>query len=271
MKKSNVYFYIIMGIIAPMNNISKQPLRASSKSMTKYWWTLAAGAILITLGIIFLTVGKKGTITMQIPLMQTTIYIDQKDKRVTTKENESVEVKLSPSTHNIIVSRNGYYPWTKNVSVPRGKTVPLFPIFVPLNSSGQIITTNDPEYVKIKNSITGDKTPTKSAPLVSQDKTVSIWLEGGEIMAKVAATETEAEKTFSVVAPQSPIRNVDFYKDRSDSVIFSTEKAVYVIEVEAEGTQNFMPLFMGEAPAFKKVDANSMYVADGATLMQVII
>ena len=75
----------------------------------------------------------------------------------------------------------------------------------------------------------------------------------------------------TVIQPDTIIRNVDFYKDRSDSVLFSMNGSIYVIEIDKQGTQNFIPVFAGKSPAFVKYDVNSIYVLDGDTLMQVAI
>ena len=75
----------------------------------------------------------------------------------------------------------------------------------------------------------------------------------------------------TVIQPDTIIRNVDFYKDRSDAVIFSTADTVYVIEINIEGIQNFMPIYKGKNPYFIKNDSNSIYVEDGNSLLQVAI
>jgi len=46
---------------------------------------------------------------------------------------------------------------------------------------------------------------------------------------------------------------------------------VYVIEIDKEGTQNFLPIYKGQKPNFVIVDQNSIYVEDINILMQVSI
>lgn len=212
-----------------------------------------------------LTFGKIGYMEMTASLSQTSIFIDQSKKIVTEKEGEVVKIPFSPSRHSVIISRDGYFPWKKDFNVRSNETVKLSPLFITANTTGQIITQNDSEYYKIRNSVIKDALPTKNSPKVSSDKSTSIWIEEGGIIAKTAST------TIGVVQIDSAIRNVDFYKNRSDVVMFSTGNSVYVIEIDDAGNQNFMPIYKGQSPAFIKADEGTIYVLDGTNLMQVII
>jgi hypothetical protein len=201
---------------------------------------------------------------MTLPMQETVIFVDQNQKIQSSKDNELVKVVLSPTSHQIIVSHPGYFPWTKDVTIPSAGTVALSPIFVAQNTSGSIVTSNDPEYWKIKNNISANNLPTLDHPIVSSDTSVSLWVENNAILVKNAAATT------TVIQPDIAIKNVAFYKNRNDAVIFSMANTVYVIEVQNEGTQNFMPIYKGTNPSFVESDANSIYIDDG-TLMQVAI
>lgn len=212
-----------------------------------------------------LKVGKAGKLTMTVPLAQTSIFIDQDQRIDTTKENEPVYVSLSPGLHQIIVSGNGYFPWTKEVTIPSGGAVTLSPIFVAQNTSGSIITKNDPEYEKIKKDIALNKLPTRTSPITSFDASTALWVENNAILVKTPTATT------TVIQPDTEIRNVSFYKNRSDVVIFSTNSTIYAIEVNGDGTQNFMPIYKGTKPSFIAPDPNYIYVEDATALMQVAI
>ena len=191
--------------------------------------------------------------------------MDESRKIETTKDNEVVEIALSPGGHQIIVTRDGYYPWIKKIEMPSGGKINLLPFIIFQNTSGVIITKSDPEYWKIRNSITANKSPRKENLLISKNKLVEVWIEDNTIMSKTD------QSIHTVVKLEPPIRNVDFYKDRSDVVIFSAGEYVNVIEISTEDTQNFMPIYKGASPAFTVADSNSVYVLDGEKLMQVLI
>ncbi len=211
-------------------------------------------------------IGKVGTLEVTLPFSQTSIFIDDDQKITTTKDNEPVSVTLSPADHRIIISHESYFPWTKNISVPSGGKVSISPIFVPQNTSGQIITNKDPEYAKLRRMIVLNPLPTENSPITSADNSVKIWLDDNAIVA-----QTGSSTPTVVIQPDTVIRGVHFYKDRNDAVIFSTLNTIYVIEIDTENTQNFIPVYRGQSPSFIKLDADSIYVLDGNILMQVVI
>jgi hypothetical protein len=211
------------------------------------------------------TIGKLGTITITLPFSNTSIFIDNNEKILSSKDNEIANIKLSPKTHTIIVSKESYFPWTKMVNMPSNGKINLSPIFVSQNATGQIINANDPEYWKIKNSIETSKLPTKDFPLVSSDKSVSIWVENNAIISEVG------NSIHTVIQPTTIINDLSFYKNRSDALIFSTENSVFMIEIDTENTQNFMPIYTGQNPRFIESSPDYIYVEDNSVLMQVII
>jgi len=238
------------------------------------------GAIVLVIFIIILTivgfkngyrfqenfmVGKMGVMSLEIPLAQTNIFIDDSKKVTTSKEGELVEISLSPREHTVIVSRDGYFPWKKDFVMGSGGNIKFSPVFVSSSPSGVIITKNDPEFWKIRNKIITNILPTKETPRVSEDGSAKLWIEDNAVIVEVAST------TKTVIQPDPVIRNLYFYKGRSDVVIFSVSSAIYAIEVNKEGTQNFLPIYKGINPSFIGDDLNNIYVLDGETLMQVVI
>ncbi len=211
------------------------------------------------------TIGKIGFVSIDIPLTQTSVFIDEREKAKTEKDGEDVKVSLSPREHSIIVSHPGYFPWTKKFRVQSSETTNLSPILIPTNASGQIITKEDPEYWSLWSKITYNKLPVKDSPQISEDKSAKIWVEENTIIHETGST------TISILKPISDIKNISFYKNRSDGVIFSTSDSVYMIEADKTNTQNFMPIYRGQSPAFIKTAPDFIYILDGETLMQVVI
>lgn len=212
-----------------------------------------------------LTIGKIGELSMSIPMSLTHIYIDSSKKIETKKDNEEINIKLSPKTHSVIVARDGYFPWKKTFIIPSGSKIKLEPIFVSQNASGQIITQKDPEYWKIRGDVYRNILPSEKYPLKSKDKTTTLWVNNNSIYIRIASSTTK------VIQTETPIRNVSFYKDRTDAIIFSTSDSIFVIETDTKSEQNFMPIYRGTTPNFISNDPNFIYVLDIENLMQVII
>lgn len=210
-------------------------------------------------------IAKIGYVTMTIPFSQTSIFLDQSERIITKKDNEVIKIPLTPKKHNIIVSRESYYPWNKDFVIVSNKVIQLSPIYVSQNPSGSIINQIDPEYYKIISQINKNVLPTNNKPKVSEDGLASIWEEEGSIMAK------KEDELLQVIAPETEIKNIEFYKDRSDSLIFSTSDGIFMIEIDKKGQQNFMPIYKGTNPYFTKGNPNYIYVIDSNTLMQIVI
>jgi len=252
-----------MTIIANMDNIAKN---------NKIYFTVVTIVILCSslylLGFRIrenFTIGKIGKVQIEVPLSGTMVFIDESKKITSTKDNEIIEMNLSPRTHSFIVSKEGYLPWTKKIVVPSGKEIKLTPIFISSYQSGQIITVNDKEFYKIRNSIIKNIPPSEKSPELSKDGTTKLWLEDNAILVSTGST------TKMVIQPDTIIRNVSFYKDRSDVVIFSNQNSIYAIETETEGIQNFIPIYRGEEPSFVLASESSLYIYDNVTLMQISI
>lgn len=224
--------------------------------------------LLYSLGFRFaggLKIGKVGELVVNVPYPDTSIFIDRSEMILTKKEDETVKIKLSPKDHTIIVAKESFYPWKKDFRIQSSKSINFSPILVSQNPSGNIVTQSDPEYEEIIDKINKNKLPTKDLPKKSFDGLTTLWIEDNTIKAKVNETE------YEVIKPEETVKNIDFYKDRSDSVIFSAGKGVFVIEIDKNNTQNFMPIYNGESPTFVKTAANYLYIFDVSTLMQVVI
>ena len=212
-----------------------------------------------------LTLGRDGKLNMVIGVPDSSIYIDYDQKIITTLENENVSVPLSPRTHRIIVSSPGYYPWAKQIEVPSEGIVNLSPIYVKQNPDTLEIPKTDPEYLVIRNKIIKSDLPTINAPLTSTSKDSILWT------ADNAALVNNQTGTTTVIQPDTILKNVAFYKDRSDSIIFSTLNAIDMIEVSKVGTQNFMPIYKGTDPSFITDQNNIIYVLDGEKLLKITL
>jgi hypothetical protein len=210
-------------------------------------------------------IGKVGNLSLVIPLSQTNIFIDDKNKIITSSENEKIEISLSPRKHTVIISREGYYPWKKDVVMQSEGKIIFNPVFVSSNPSGSVIEKTDPEFWKIRNQIITDKLPTKDTPKISKDGSAKLWVEDNAVIVSIAST------TKTVIQPDPAIENVYFYKDRNDVIILSVSNGVYAMEVDKENTQNFLPIYKGISPSSIEGNQNYIYVLDNDILMKVVI
>jgi hypothetical protein len=262
--------FLISAIIADMDNNAKRKNKAIAIAGTVLLLALL-GAVLYGMGYRVtknLSFGKVGTVQMTIPASGTSVFADTSQKVVTTSDDELVSFTFSPTTHTVIVSREGYFPWKKDIDVPKGGTVALEPLFVSKNATGEIITTKDPQYFDIRHSVETHSLPTKEKPLASKDGKKLLWIEDNTILVADADATNSAK---IVIQPDTIVKNAAFYEDRDDVVLFSSSSAVYAIDADKTGGQNFVPVYAGESPDFISGGEGFIYVLDGSNLMEVII
>lgn len=212
-----------------------------------------------------LKIAKNGIIEMTIPLKNTTIYFDAKKYIETTEENQKIKIPASFKTHNIITERAGYFPWQKNISIYESKEYKINPVFVTSNTTGFIITANDPQYWSLRYEITNNKLPTKENPIKTENGEYLYVDSDNNIMLSNGTT------TRSIIKPLTPVRSISFYKNSSENILFASDVGVYLIDTENSEQRNFYPIYKGKNPIFITKDVNSMYILDELNLMAVVI
>ncbi|MCX6703807.1 MAG: hypothetical protein NTV02_03940 [Candidatus Zambryskibacteria bacterium] len=217
-----------------------------------------------------LTVAKNGSLEILLQLASTSVYVDSKKIITTQGENETVKIPLRVRDHEVIIGRAGYFPWTKKVAIPSDTVVKISPLFVTQTTTGQIVTKNDPEYFSIRANVNATILPTREKP--RQQGNATLWAENNSIVMSIK-TDT-GEKTFTILTPKDTLRSLDFYKDRTDAVIFAGDRGIYAVEAIEDADlnkANFYPLYTGARPLFLKTDNSFIYVLDGENLMMVVV
>ncbi|MBU4536492.1 hypothetical protein KJ603_00445 [Patescibacteria group bacterium] len=166
-----------------------------------------------------------------------TVYIDNIKKD--SKNSINPEFKVGKGIHNVIVHKEGYWPWTKEIQILGETTLKLNPFFVPQNTSGFMIGKTDSEYW-------------------------TIWS-----LFKKDLISPEALSKISTIEIKDQITAIDFYKNREDVIIMSLADGVYALGVDYQTEQNLQPIYKGKNPLFVKKDDNSIYILDGGNLMEV--
>ncbi|MHB1316248.1 MAG: hypothetical protein ACYCZW_00110 [Minisyncoccota bacterium] len=211
-------------------------------------------------------ISKNGLLEMTLPFSNTSVYVDNKKIITTTKENENVIIPLSIKNHTVILGKDSYLPWSKVVAIKPDTSITINPFFITQNQTGQIITQKDPEYWATRYRVSQVKLPTEENP--KELSSVKIWVKDNTIY-----TLRDGE-IINIITPVDTIRSIDFYKDRSDVIIFSSDNGVYAVEAEkkaGENKANFFPIYKGVKPIFEKTDNSFLYILDGENLMMVMV
>lgn len=253
-------------------------------------WSLIVVLAIIIPGLIFesgyslngLKISKPGKIIIQNFPEDGEIYLNGKKTGYITEESLSDTVvieKVKADEHEIIVSKQGYYPWTEKFTLKSNQTLTLKVFNVLQNQSGEIVGSNDPDYYKIISSIRENSLPTSNNPKISQDGKVSVYSEGANIKAKWLRKGEKPIKAFcsnegcldeiTITNITSGIKNVEFLNNRNDVIVFSSGNSINVIELDKNGIQNFQPAFAGTDPKFFKDKDGTFYIEDNNTIYHI--
>lgn len=245
----------------------------------KYILIALAAVVVVLLVVLTFSVFGSSTIELTVSHKDAVALIDE-DGEKTAEENQQFSFDVKTGEHFVIVTKNGYWPWIKEVTMNRGETKKFHSFNVPTQSSGSIITRNDPDYDSIIEDIENSALPTPDTPLASANGDISIFIEEGAIVAKWTGPGNTLPYYFCLVdgckdelvvsAPTDTIRNVSFFRDRSDVIIYSTQNGIFAAELNKDGEQNVQSIYKGTSPEFVSSGASSLYVLDGETLLEIV-
>lgn len=219
--------------------------------------------------------------TISVINLDSTVRVFLDNKRVGTFSEAaggSIVIKnVLPGRHSILVSKNDYWPWLKEVEVQKEEVFTAYPFFILKNTSGVVIQKEDEEYMSIKESVENQILPANNNKRISANGTHAIWVEDNTIMAEWLGGEdsfpyyfcdqSQCTRTITVFTSLTPIRNLTFYKKREDVLIFSSENGLFAIEIDTQGVQNFQPIYKGASmPDFGVYDEQTLSVHDADSL-----
>lgn len=222
---------------------------------------------------------NNGSIQITIPDSGSRVFLDNKRKNTTTRENETVTFKrLEPRVYTVLVASEGRYPWYKAVDLSKNKKTELASFSIPTNLPSMTVLPTDPKFQSIKTVIDKGALPTATAKRRSPSNTVDIWVEpsSNSIHAEWVGDATALPKSFCPLAAcnnhivifsgKTPILGLDFYKNRDDAVILAIENSISALELDISPPQNFQPIFTGDTPKFHQPENGILFVESGAVL-----
>lgn len=223
------------------------------------------------------------------------IFVDNREKRPVERDDQFIVHGVIPGLRSVLVSKAGFWPWAKTVSVPEGKTVSLYAFVFPMagpkleplplgsaeyesalkkiaaaavsepqgaliapaegQSLSEWLQENVPNYVI--------SSPGNAALFVRDDSIYIAWISETESPPEFFCEEDGCASEFPVTFSTAPVKNVAFYKDRPDVIIFSAGPAIYAIEANRSGTQNFEPIYRGQDPYFFAEGNGTIYIKEG--------
>lgn len=188
-------------------------------------------------------------------------------------------LNVKSGIRDVLISREGYWPYFKQLTISPGETKVIRPFLIPKNAAIERIGSEDSERDALLKLIQENVPPQKSGVLLSADKTVSIWKSGSTLIARYlgegqppsffcsATACTDMEMTF--LSTEVPIQNIAFINGRNDLIAVSSGTTVYALELDRRPIQNFQPIYIGTNPRFAVGGDNAVYISDNGELIGV--
>ncbi|MEK9167894.1 MAG: hypothetical protein AAB769_00990 [Patescibacteria group bacterium] len=291
-----------------------QPM--SIKKRRFYFYTLLVVFFLIIPIIILYTSGYRvkgfhlvetGGIYIYSPEANSIIYLDNNEEHETSVFQKDYFVQnLTPGTYSVLIAKDGFWPWIKEVSVEERVVSEAIAFLIPKDPESAVIPKTTSEIVVKKNGATttiekanqeykdalllfkmppaGVATTTLSGASTTEKISgrgrVGLWQEDNRILARWLKDADSLPNYFCrgeicndmVIVFSSPdkIRNFDFYPGREDVILLAVQTGVYAIEIDTRKAQNFQPVYKGADPKFI-VSGNTLYIKDGDNIFRVAI
>jgi hypothetical protein len=199
------------------------------------------------------------------------VFIDNRKMDISGDGSEAAVAKVIPGVRTVLVSKEGHWPWTKKVILESRGAVELHSFTVPSSPNARVIDKSEAEYKSAVTAVASHPLPTSDKPLISEDKTIEVYIEDNNVRARWIGNEEDRPSLFcegpcgpiDVLRPEkSDVRDIAFFGSRSDVIIVAVTNGVFAIDLNPIGTQNFQPMYLGTEPTFAPVDTKTLYIKD---------
>ncbi len=209
------------------------------------------------------------------------IFIDNKLQKITDAEEETIQFNnIAPGLHTIAVTKNGFFPWEKEIEVKQFSITKISSFLSPANITPEKIIDpiiRDQAIFLLKNSAKATTTPKKivgNTTLWADSTSVYLeWMGSSETIPNYFCTDQGecSNGPIAIFHSATKITSADFYKYRENVFLVASGNKIETIEID--GTQGIPShdLYTGNEPQFYKIGENILYIKDGKDILKMEI
>lgn len=251
------------------------------------------------------TLVETGGMYIYSPEAGSSIYVDSKKERETgTFQKDWFVQDVSPGTYTILIVKDGFWPWMKEVVVEERKVAEAIAFLVPTEPEMEMIpkileewdgkaTTTEPnaayiearalflekkEVVVAKATSTDEKTTEEFVPekisshgrvglIREENRIIAHWLKRPEDLPNYFCRNGVCASPVLAFSSVMPIRSFDFYPGRDDVMLIAAQNVIFAVEIDTRKIQNFQPIYKGTSPDFRWSN-RGLVVKDGETIFR---
>lgn len=188
-----------------------------------------------------------GTLVVDSPAYGSRVFVDQHLAGTLKEAPDNVHLSEQTGKHNVIVSKEGYWPWAQDIEIKKNETTELHPFVIP-----QKVSTERVVRLLFSNGVTGiDPAYEKIAALFEN------LAPSDEVKPLVEATHIQN------------VSYADYAPGRTDVLLVATNDGIYAVGIEKSEHPNFQPVYKGENPLFVKATDNTLYIKEGDAIFHV--
>lgn len=245
-----------------------------------------------------MTLIKTGGVFVAIPYSGTNVYVgDELVKQNGVFQKNAFVQNLKPGIYTIKAQKEGYQPWTKDLTVFPQTVTEGYPFLLPekptitevlqypeeksttaTNTKSIIKTTRKEtaEYITVTNlfkpiTVTATSTATSTGQLKLQRKLsvenkkgiLSVMWTGEKDATPHYFCENEVCKNEIKIENKNPILSFDFFPGRDDLIIFGTKEGIYVSEIDDRSKQNVDTILFGQNLDVRVFGGDTIYIKNG--------
>ena len=205
------------------------------------------------------------SVELTVPYPDTHIFLNTNRVAITTKPNEVVTVNKIPNgLHTIIAAKNDYGTWARVFDFNFQNEYTATPFLIEKNPERDQLMKTSSEYKEIINKLPQNITNTSSI-----DGNTEAWAEGNKLFFGWTSEQNPPKEIFCTTGictdhiliqnHTSEIRNISFYKNRNDVVLFEADDTIYVVGADGQTRQTF---YKGTSPHMYKESEETIYIQD---------
>ena len=193
----------------------------------------------------------------------------------TPRDGELLVSLAGGKTHHLIISREGFWPWGKELAIPSGASFVFSVFLMPVSPVGAPVLKN-PERRELEAAFAKTKVPTRDLPARSADGFASLFVEDGKIVTQwegegaspqYYCVNDAACKEHVALSFDAELRDLAFYPGRNDLALLAIQNGIFTLELDNRGTQNFQPVYRGTRPRMLLKDG-VVYLKEGLGVLR---
>lgn len=223
---------------------------------------------------------KTGGLYVSSPVAGSKIFINNKERKETNLWQSGLFLQsLKPVKYSILVAKDGFWPWQKNLIVKEQSVTEARAMLIPKEPKGEIIS-NEEIFTSLKtlkenlSTTTNERFSSNQREKIwwnSADNEVWIkWLGLKESLPYFFCDDLSCAEEKMILRSVFPIRNVDFYPNRKDIIVLAVQNSIYALEIDGRGGRMLHPIYKGKEPIFIIPKNESLiYILDEDNLIKI--